>query len=154
MRTWRGFTADHPKRSPRLSTKGVCLTRRCYVPDVSDYEEIGEERLRAVIDEFVDRMFDDLMIGFFFRKASKARIKEMELQHAAAHPVPRPGAKSEVRARAVLADVLLELARRRRVGADVLDDVALQISYEPVDWLLQPRRRVLLIDEQVVDEFE
>lgn len=52
---------------------------------MSDYEEIGEERLRAVIDEFVDRMFDDLMIGFFFRKASKARIKEMELQHAAEH---------------------------------------------------------------------
>jgi len=52
---------------------------------VSDYDEIGEERLRAVIDAFVDRMFDDLMIGFFFRSASRERIKEMELQHAAEH---------------------------------------------------------------------
>ncbi|MEC7522666.1 MAG: group 1 truncated hemoglobin [Myxococcota bacterium] len=52
---------------------------------MSDYDEIGEERLRAVIDAFVDRMFDDLMIGFFFRSASRERIKEMELQHAAEH---------------------------------------------------------------------
>ena len=52
---------------------------------MSDYDEIGEERLRAVIEAFVDRMFDDLMIGFFFRSASRERIKEMELQHAAEH---------------------------------------------------------------------
>lgn len=45
----------------------------------------GEPALRAIIDEFVDRMFDDVMIGFFFRRASRERIKEMELQHAAEH---------------------------------------------------------------------
>lgn len=53
---------------------------------MSDFERIGgEPALRAIIDEFVDRMFDDLMIGFFFRRASRERIKEMELQHAAEH---------------------------------------------------------------------
>lgn len=45
----------------------------------------GEPKLRAIIDEFVDRMFDDLMIGFFFRRASRERIKAMEYQHAAEH---------------------------------------------------------------------
>jgi hemoglobin len=50
---------------------------------MSDYERIGgEPALRAIIDDFVDRTFDDLMIGFFFRKASKARVKEFEFQHA------------------------------------------------------------------------
>lgn len=37
-----------------------------------------------MIDDFVDRVFDDLMIGFFFANADKARIKQFELQHASA----------------------------------------------------------------------
>lgn len=45
----------------------------------------GEPELRKIIDDFVDRLFDDLMIGFFFRRASRERIKEMEYQHAAEH---------------------------------------------------------------------
>jgi len=43
----------------------------------------GEAKLRAVIDTFIDRVFADRMIGFFFRSADKARIKEMEYQLAA-----------------------------------------------------------------------
>jgi hemoglobin len=43
----------------------------------------GESRLRAIIDTFVDRVFDDRMIGFFFRNADRRRIKEFEYQHAA-----------------------------------------------------------------------
>jgi len=43
----------------------------------------GEENLRAVIDLFIDRVFADRMIGFFFRTADKARIKDMEYQLAA-----------------------------------------------------------------------
>lgn len=35
------------------------------------------------MDEFVDRMFDDVMIGFFFRNVSRKHIKELEYQHAA-----------------------------------------------------------------------
>ena len=43
----------------------------------------GESRLRAIIDAFIDRVFEDRMIGFFFRNADRARIKEMEYQLAA-----------------------------------------------------------------------
>ncbi|MCA9581465.1 MAG: group 1 truncated hemoglobin [Myxococcales bacterium] len=43
----------------------------------------GEAALRVIVGDFVDRVFDDPMIGFFFRHASRDRIKEMEYQHAA-----------------------------------------------------------------------
>ncbi len=43
----------------------------------------GEVKLRKIIDTFIDRVFADRMIGFFFRKANKDRIKEMEYQLAA-----------------------------------------------------------------------
>ncbi|MEO0323884.1 MAG: group 1 truncated hemoglobin [Myxococcota bacterium] len=53
---------------------------------MSDFERIGGERaLRAIVDEFVDRCFDDLMIGFMFRRARRERVKTFEYQHAAAH---------------------------------------------------------------------
>jgi hemoglobin len=49
------------------------------------YDQLGgESTLRAVIDDFVDRVFADLMIGFFFASADKARIKQFEFQHASA----------------------------------------------------------------------
>ena len=45
------------------------------------YDQLGgEEKLRRIIDAFIDRVFDDRMIGFFFRNADKKRIKEMEFQ--------------------------------------------------------------------------
>ena len=40
----------------------------------------GEAKLRQIIDVFIDRVFADPMIGFFFRNANKARLKEMEYQ--------------------------------------------------------------------------
>ena len=43
----------------------------------------GEAKLRAVVDAFIDQVFTDRMIGFFFRSADKLRIKEMEYQLAA-----------------------------------------------------------------------
>jgi hemoglobin len=43
----------------------------------------GESRLRPIINTFIDRVFEDRMIGFFFRNADRARIKEMEYQLAA-----------------------------------------------------------------------
>ena len=52
----------------------------------SDFTRIGgEAALRAIIDDFVGRVFDDAMIGFFFRNASRDRLREMEYQHAAEH---------------------------------------------------------------------
>jgi hemoglobin len=48
------------------------------------FEQLGgEPKLRAIVDTFIDRVFDDRMIGFFFRNADKRRIKNMEYQLAA-----------------------------------------------------------------------
>jgi hemoglobin len=50
------------------------------------FEQLGGEPvLRSIVNRFVDRMFDDKMIGFFFRKASRQRIKEKEYELAAEH---------------------------------------------------------------------
>ena len=40
----------------------------------------GEEKVRQIIETFVDRVFEDRMIGFFFRSANRERIKQMEYQ--------------------------------------------------------------------------
>jgi hemoglobin len=45
----------------------------------------GETELRKVVSRFVDRMFDDVMIGFMFRRANREHIKAMEFQFAARH---------------------------------------------------------------------
>ncbi len=50
------------------------------------FEELGGETvLRSIIDRFVDRLFDDVMIGFFFQRASRQRIKDKEYEFAAQH---------------------------------------------------------------------
>ncbi len=50
------------------------------------FEQLGGEPvLRQIIDRFVDRIFDDVMIGFFFRNADRERIKQKEYEFAAAH---------------------------------------------------------------------
>jgi truncated hemoglobin YjbI len=50
------------------------------------FEELGgEPRLRAIIDRFVDRNFDDPMIGFFFNGVSRERLKQKEYEFAAEH---------------------------------------------------------------------
>ncbi len=45
----------------------------------------GEVKLRAVVRDFVGKIFTDTMIGYLFAEASKERIIEMEYQFAAAH---------------------------------------------------------------------
>ena len=50
------------------------------------YDELGgEAALRRIVDRFVDRMFDDMMIGYLFRSARRERVKDKEFEHAAAH---------------------------------------------------------------------
>jgi hemoglobin len=50
------------------------------------FEDLGgEPALRRIIDRFVDRVFDDVMIGFFFRNARRERIKQKEYEFAARH---------------------------------------------------------------------
>ena len=48
------------------------------------FEQLGGEPvLRGLVARFVDRMFDDPMIGFFFRKADRQRVKDKEYELAA-----------------------------------------------------------------------
>jgi hemoglobin len=62
------------------------------------FEELGGEPvLRRIIDHFIDRLFADQMIGFFFARADRKRIKEKEFEFAAAHL----GAKVKYSGRAI-----------------------------------------------------
>ncbi len=45
----------------------------------------GESTLRPLIARFVDRMFDDIMIGYLFRAADRERVKAKEYEFAARH---------------------------------------------------------------------
>lgn len=48
------------------------------------FEEIGGETVvRTIIDDFVERITSDMMIGFFFRKVDKARLKTREYEFTA-----------------------------------------------------------------------
>jgi hemoglobin len=50
------------------------------------FEDLGGEPvLRSIIDRFVDRIFADVMIGFFFVNARPERIKQKEYEFAAQH---------------------------------------------------------------------
>ncbi|MBC7792393.1 MAG: group 1 truncated hemoglobin [Clostridia bacterium] len=54
------------------------------LPVSTNFERIGgEPKLRVIIETFVDSMFDDVMIGFFFRNVARKHIKELEYQFAA-----------------------------------------------------------------------
>lgn len=45
------------------------------------FEQLGgENKLKEIIGTFIDRVFEDRMIGFFFRNSNRSRIKEMEFQ--------------------------------------------------------------------------
>jgi truncated hemoglobin YjbI len=51
---------------------------------MSLFEQLGgEPKLRAIVDDFIDRCFHDAMIGFLFARADRDRIKRFEYQHAA-----------------------------------------------------------------------
>jgi hemoglobin len=49
------------------------------------FEQIGGAfTLSAIIDDFVERVCADAMIGFLFARVDRARLKRMEYEHAAA----------------------------------------------------------------------
>jgi truncated hemoglobin YjbI len=65
---------------------------------MSPFEQLGgEPKLRAIVDDFVDRCFGDTMIGFLFARADRSRIKRFEYEHAAKNL----GAPIEYRGRAL-----------------------------------------------------
>ncbi len=62
---------------------------------MTDYERIGgEEALAEVVGAFVDRFFDDFIIGFLFQGKDRDRIVRHEIEHAGRHlggPLPYTG---------------------------------------------------------------
>lgn len=58
------------------------------------FDRIGAEALEAVLRDFYDRVFDDLMIGYLFRDQDKARLIRLEAQLTSrilGAPVPYEG---------------------------------------------------------------
>ena len=56
------------------------------MPHAALFDDLGGEAvLRAIIERFVDRMFDDVMIGYLFRAADRERVKAKEYEFAARH---------------------------------------------------------------------
>lgn len=90
---------------------------------MSDFNRIGgEPALRAIIEDFVGRVFDDVMIGFHFRNASRERVTEMEYQHAAEHlggPVTYGGRPLQ-KAHAPHRIMGGQFERRKKILSDVL----------------------------------
>ncbi|MCB9680917.1 MAG: group 1 truncated hemoglobin [Alphaproteobacteria bacterium] len=53
---------------------------------MSDWDELGGETgVRALVQAFVDRVFDDMIIGFLFVGKDRDRIVQHELELASVH---------------------------------------------------------------------
>ena len=92
---------------------------------MSHFERLGgEPKLKVIVDDFVDRCFDDMMIGFLFQRADRARIKRFEYQHAAEHlggPV-RYGGRPLAEAHGPHRIFGGQFARRRQILIETLRD--------------------------------
>jgi hemoglobin len=96
----------------------------------------GEPALRPIIDRFVDRIFDDVMIGFFFRNARRERIKQKEYEFAAQHlgaPVEYTGRPIEEahRAHPIMGG---QFARRLTILRHTLDEAGVP-EHVKTHWL-------------------
>jgi hemoglobin len=87
------------------------------------FERIGGAfALSAIIDDFVERVCADTMIGFLFAKVDKARLKRMEYEHAAAFLGAEVSYTGRELGRAHARHPILggHFARRRTILADTL----------------------------------
>lgn len=50
---------------------------------MTPWERVGSATVQEVVDRFVDRMFDDFVIGFLFAGKDRERVKRHEYEHAA-----------------------------------------------------------------------
>ncbi len=86
------------------------------------FDRIGPERLRAVIVEFYDRVFADVMIGFHFAGKDKQRLIDKEYELAArmlGASIPYTGMTMR-EAHAKHAILGGQFDRRRKILEDVL----------------------------------
>lgn len=110
----------------------------------------GEPALRAIIDRFVDRVFDDVMIGFFFRSARRERIKQKEYELAAEHlggPVTytgRPLAEAH-RAHPIMGG---QFARRLTILKEVLEAAGVP-AHVKEHWLAHTESQRALVTSDV-----
>ena len=94
---------------------------------MSLFDELGGEPvLRQVIDRFVDKLFADPMIGFFFARADKQRIKDKEYEFAAAHLGAEVAYSGRALDKAHAAHRIFEgqFARRTTILKETLDEFA------------------------------
>lgn len=110
----------------------------------------GPAKLRRIIADFVDRICDDLLIGFFFDRADRERLKEMEFKFAGSHlglPVVYDGRP--------LKDVHAEhpikgghFARRQKILQEVLEDHGVP-AHVATHWLsTNEKLRPLITDDE------
>lgn len=111
------------------------------------FEQVGgETKLRAIIGVFIDRVFEDRMIGFFFRNADRARIKEMEYQLTAEFlgaPVEYTGRRLDL-AHAKHPIMGGQFARRLKILGDTLEDFQVPAAVRDA-WLEHNERLRALI---------
>jgi truncated hemoglobin YjbI len=91
----------------------------------SHFDQLGgEPGLRGIVDDFVDRVFDDIMIGFHFRAADRARIKAKEYEFAAQHLGADVAYSGQPMARAHAKHGILggQFVRRLKILEETLED--------------------------------
>ena len=99
--------------------------------------------MRAIIKTLVDRMFADILIGFFFRNTSREHLYELEYQHAAAFlggPVAYRG-RDLALVHKPLRIMGGQFARRVRILEEILQDSGVP---EPIAqaWLEHQRQQL------------
>jgi truncated hemoglobin YjbI len=44
------------------------------------YEKIGDEKLRKIVDVFVEKLYSNIIIGYLFRNIDKENLKQREFE--------------------------------------------------------------------------
>ena len=113
----------------------------------------GETALKAIIDQFIDRVFQDRMIGFFFGNADRRRLKELEYQLAAhflGAPIEYQGRPlDQVHAKHPIMGG--HFARRKQILKETLESHAVPESIK-ADWLQHTEDLRALITAQAGSE--
>lgn len=85
----------------------------------------GEERVQELMREFYDRLFDDVMVGFFFVNSDKEALIRSQIDYVHAHLGDRSGdyrGASIREAHAALPILPGHFDRRHQILKDVLQD--------------------------------